>query len=118
MPGTSNGTFPLPRPLAHWRSVAGSAASGAITRATEAACLSVHPSGSASPAAGAGRGNRARIKLRCTLQGGTLSATRFINRRHHRLYASDTAQPVSWLPMSAKSISARNNQQGVSARDQ
>ena len=95
MPGTSNGAFPLPRPLAHWRSVAGSAASGAITRATEAACLSVHPSGSASPAAGAGRGNRARIKLRCTLQGSTLPVINFIKRHHHCLYDSRLASLVS-----------------------
>ncbi|EEU3018808.1 hypothetical protein OIA54_000483 [Escherichia coli] len=45
MPGTSNGAFPLPRPLANWCSVAGSAASGTTTREDEAFCLSVHPSG-------------------------------------------------------------------------
>ena len=68
--------------------------------------------------AGAVRGNRARIKLRCTLQGSTLSAISFINRQHHRLYASGSAQPLSWLPVSAESISARGRQQGVSARIQ
>lgn len=95
MPGISNGTFPLPRPLAHWRSVAGSAASGAITRATEAVCLSVHPSDLPVRQAGAVRGNRARIKLRCTRRGSSLSVINFIKRHHHCLYDSRLASLVS-----------------------
>ncbi|HGZ0726818.1 TPA: hypothetical protein ACN8NA_004723, partial [Escherichia coli] len=79
------------------RSVAGSAASGTTTREDEAFCLSVHPSDLPVRQAGAVHENKARIKLRCTLQGSTLSAISFINRQHHRLYASGSAQPVSWL---------------------
>ena len=48
--------------------------------------------------AGAVRGNRARIKLRCTLRGSTLSAINFINRPHQRLQASRLA---SLVPVSA-----------------
>lgn len=83
MPVFSTSAFPLPRPLAHWRSVAGSAASGTTTLADEAVCLSVHPSDLPVRQAGAVRGNRARIKLRCTLQGSTLSVINSIKRHHH-----------------------------------
>ena len=45
--------------------------------------------------AGAGRVNRARIKLRCTLQGSTLPVINFIKRHHHCLYDSRLASLVS-----------------------
>lgn len=95
MPGISNGTFPLPRPLAHCvRSPGLRRAVPSHKQLKQPACLFIRQ-GLPVRQAGAVRGNRARIKLRCTRRGSSLSVINFIKRHHHCLYDSRLASLVS-----------------------